>query len=292
MDETLLNMFQQYLYRGDTMKNTTWFFRPGGGARVDQPNHDRPISDSIYLVPRRPLPPEAYAEERYVQNQSEGTSGADAVSQGVEATQKSRDVTAAEINQRVVQGANRWQLEILYKNAVLKRPLMSKIFDLLRQNLTTPRMVRILDDTEGTPIDLRSLLRPIDIIIEDQMQGFTQAEKLQEIDRLVNLSKPDTAFGPWLKAREILIEMLRSTRTLRRNTAKFVKTQEEYDQELQKMGAAPGAGPGAVPNAASPPGALPPGAPGIGPGAPGLGNAAGQAPEGLALSSGSNVEEI
>jgi hypothetical protein len=298
MDETMMNMFQQYLFREGALKDTIWFWRPGGGAPISQARQDRPISDSIYLVPRRPLPPEAYAEERYVQAQSEAVAGADAVSQGTEATSKSRDVTAAEINQRVLQGASRFQLEVLYKELSQKKPILQKVFDLLRMNLTQPRMVRILEDTEGVPFDLTKLERPIDIVVGGSLLDATTTEKLAEIREFIAMSKGDSAFQTWLKVRPMLVELLKNTKTLRRNSAKFVKTEEEHQQEMAQMamaslaaGAAPG---GAAPGQAGPkPPALPPGAGGPGgPGPAGVAGPAGAGAESFAAPAGSSVETI
>ncbi len=299
MDETMLNMFQQYLYREGELRATTWFWRPGGGAAIEQANKDRPISDSIFLVPRRQLPPEAYAEESYTQRQSEATAGADSVSQGVEATTKSRDVTAAEINQRVLQGASRYQLEILYKEACFKKPLLQKIFDLLRQNLTTPRIISILDDQEGEPIDLTKIRRPIDIVVGGSMMESTLQERLEEMRMLLEMGKGDNAYSQYLKPREILVALLKATKTLRRNSARFVKTKEEVQSELQEaqiqMGMAAAGAAGAAPSAApaGAEGAVPPGAQGPGPGAAGLDSPAGASRSAIASSTrGSGIEIV
>jgi len=82
---------------------------------------------------------------------------------------------------------------------------------------------------------------------------------LQEIDRLVNLAQTPV-FAPYLQARQILVEMLKNTRTLSRNTKKFVKTDQMLQQEQQDAAAqqmqAQGGGP-ATPNG-GPASGLPP----------------------------------
>ena len=249
MDETMMNLFQQYLVREGALKGTTWFWRPGGISPVASANQDRPISDSIYLVPRRPLPPEAYQEESYAQQQSEAVTGADSISQGVEATTKSRDVTAAETNQRVMQGATRIQMRLLYTKAATLKPMMQKVFNLLRANLTEAKKVRILDDFEGQQVDLTKLARPIDIMISDPTEAITEAETMAELDRLVNLDKQPN-FSATLKHREISEEIVKTMVTLRRNSSKFVRTEKEMEEQAQKaqaqaamqQGMAPGGG--------------------------------------------------
>jgi len=296
MDETLMNLFQQYLMREGSLGSTQMYWRPGGISTIggSNANPDKPISDSIYLVPRRPMPPEAFRQRSYLQQESEATAGADAVSQGVEATSKSRDVSAAEINQRSLQGASRFQLEVLYKECVAKRPKLQKVFDLLQQNLTQPKLVRILEDTEGEMVDLTQLQRPVDIIIGGSLLEATQAEKMQELEKITNLAKIE-GFAMVMKYREIFEDYIKGSRTLRRTASRYVKTEEEMKREqAQQAVMAIQAAQTAAPDAASPaPLALPPGAEGPGqPGAAGLADAGGSGAESLAVPAGGSVEEI
>jgi hypothetical protein len=249
-DEILLNIFQQYIYREGVLRGAQWFWRPGGSMPLDSTNDERPLSDNIMLIPRRPVMPEAWQEEGYRQQQAEAAAGTDQLSMGLEATQKSRDVAATEIQQRVLQGSTRHELERLYDEFAFKRPLLNMIFDLLRQNLTKPKMLRILDDQEGAEdgsyqmIDLSQLDRPIDIVITGGVLDSSHAEKLAEIRELVNLTG-NPVFMPLLKAREILVAMLKNTSALRRNTKRFVVTPEQQEQMMQQQQAlAMGAGPG------------------------------------------------
>jgi hypothetical protein len=256
MDQTLMNVFTQYLYREGSLPSTTWLFRPGGLAPVKQLDPSRPILDVVAPLPKQQLPPEAYNEELHTQRMSESVSAADSVSQGVEATTKSRDVTAAEVNQRVVQGATRYQLEHLYRAATLKKPMLQKIFDLLQQNLTQPRILRILDDVE-VKVDLQSLNRPIDIVLGDPSTDATMAERLAELDRVIELARPDSPFVSWLQPREILMEMFSSMRALRRSARRLVKSEAEHEQELQRQqllaAQQTGGGTGSTPSMALPP---------------------------------------
>jgi hypothetical protein len=296
MDETLMNLFQQYLMREGSLGSTQMYWRPGGISTIggSNANPDRPISDSIYLVPRRPMPPEAFRQRAYLQQESEATAGADAVSQGVEATSKSRDVSAAEINQRTLQGASRFQLEVLYKECVAKRPKLQKVFDLLQQNLTQPKLVRILEDTDGQMVDLTQLSRPVDIIIGGSLLEATQAEKMQELEKLTNMAKIE-GFAMVMKYREIFEDYVKGSRTLRRTAMRYVKSEEEVKREqAQQAVMAIQAAQGAAPDAASAaPPALPPGAQGPGPpGAAGLADIGGTSAESLTVPAGGSVEEI
>lgn len=244
-DEVMLNIWQQFIYREGTVRNTQLFWVPGGGLAIDHPNPDRPISDHIQIFPRRPVFQEAWQEEGYRQQQAESTAGADAVSQGVEATSKSRDVTAAEINQRILQGSARYQLENLYIEVAFKRPLFGKIFDLLKQNLTSAKSVRVLN--QDIVVDLRSLDRPVDFKIGGGLNEISRAEKKQQAENMVNLAS-NPVFGAYLKPREILLELLSSWG--RKDKSQFVKTDQEVQDAMAKaaaaaqgMGQQPGGGP-------------------------------------------------
>lgn len=249
-DEVLLNIWQQYIYREGALRGAQYLWGPGRGMAIEAGNDDRPITDNFAILPRRPVFQEAWQEESYRQTQQEQTAATDQLSAGLEATNKSRDVSATEVQQRVLQGATRQELERLYDEVAFKKVMLGMVFDLLRQNLTKPKKVRILEDKEGAQdgtyqdIDLTQLDRPVDIVITGGMMDISNAEKLQEIDRLVNLGQ-SPVYGPYLQARQILIEMLKNTRTLARNTRKFVKSDDQMQQEQQAAmeAAAPGAAP-------------------------------------------------
>lgn len=262
-DEILLNIWQQYFYREGSLKGTQMLWRPGGGAAIEAQNDDRPISDHVMIFPRRPVFQEAWQEEGYRQQQAESTAAADPVSQGVEATQKSRDVSATEIQQRVLQGGSRYELERLYDEMSLKKPLLGMVFDLLRQNLTQEKQIRVLDDNEQSEeggfqsVSLKDLDKPIDIVITGSALDASTAERLQEIDRVINLTL-NPVFQPYIEPRQTLIEMLRSTRTLRRNTKKFVKTDQMVQQaQQQALNAQAAGGPQGLGSMAAPAAGLP-----------------------------------
>lgn len=223
-DEVLLNIWQQFIYREGSIRSTQLFWRPGAGMAIDQPNPDRPITDSIWVFPRRPVFQEAWQEEGYRQQQAESTAGADAVSQGVEATSKSRDVSATEIQQRVMQGSSRYQLENLYIEVTLKRPMLYKAFDLHKMNLTSPRSLRVLN--RDITIDLRDLDRTIDFKLGSGLFEITKQERERQADQVVQLAQTPT-FAPYFKPREVLIDLFEVWG--RKNKNRFVKT----DQEVQ-----------------------------------------------------------
>jgi hypothetical protein len=227
-DEVLLGIWQQYIFREGAVKNSQFFFTPGGAMEIEAP-YDRPLSDSVTLLPRKPIMPEAYNEETYRQSQAEAAAGADRVSQGVEATAKSRDVSATEIQQRVLQGASRYQLENLYTEETFKKPLLQKVFDLLRQHMTRSRTVEVLG--EQMQVDLADLERPIDIVVGGGIREYTKVERQQQMQQLIQLSS-NPAYEPYFKKPQLLEELLKDWDW--RDTDRLIRSEDEVKQELQK----------------------------------------------------------
>jgi hypothetical protein len=281
-DEVLLNIWQQYLYREGSLRSSQWFWRPGGGMGIEGPDPDKPVDHDVKMLPRRPVFQEAYTEENYRQTQAEATAGADSVSQGNEATSKSRDVSATEISQRVMQGASRYQLEILYNKVSFQKVLLQKIFDLARANLTRPKILRILEDSEsGGQIDLTQLERPIDIVVGGGVAETTQQERVNELRELKELGE-SPAYGPHVKHNEVVRAIVKASRTLNKNTERFVVPSEEVQRALQAQQqmaqtGAPGQ-PGALPAPPNPEA-------GGGPGSAGLNAPSGESPEAPASAS-------
>lgn len=228
-DEIMLNIWQQFVFREGAVRSSQFVFLPGGAMEVEQDEPNRPISDNIMVLPRRPVMQEAWTEEAARQQQAEAAAAADAVTQGTEATQKSRDVSATEIQQRIMQGASRYQMENLYLAVSFKKPLLGKIYDLIRQNMTTAQTVRVFN--QDVTVDLRNLDRPVDIVIGGGLFEQTKAEKMQEVEKSIQLAESQV-FGPWLKPRDILIEMYRNNFD-RKDPEKFVKSEEEMKNALQ-----------------------------------------------------------
>jgi hypothetical protein len=180
---------------------------------------------------------EAWREEGYRQQQQEATAGADSLSQGIEATQKSRDVSATEVQQRSQQGAARYQAENMYPEVAFKGPLLRKWYDLLRQNQTQPKNIRVLGKMEQ--VDLTMLDRPVDLVIGGGVREHTKAEQASEVRELVELSN-SPKFGPWIKPRGILKQLLETWG--RKNTDAVIYADEgEIAEANQAMaGTVPG----------------------------------------------------
>lgn len=288
-DEVLLNIWQQFVFREGAVRSSQFLFVPGGAMEIEQAEANRPISDNIMVLPRRPVYTEAWTEEAGRQKQAEDVAAADPVSQGNEATQKSRDVSATEIQQRVLQGASRYQMENLYQEVAFKKPLLGKLFDLLRQNLTTPQALRIMN--QDVTVDLRNLDRPIDIVVGGGLMEMTKAEKMKEIEASIQLAQVPI-FEQWLKPREILTEMYRNNYD-RKDPGRFVKTEDEHASDQAQLQAAQMGQQLGTPTATQgEPGAATAEGAGGAPGASGLAGAFGQGAAPPSGESGTVVEDI
>jgi hypothetical protein len=280
-DEILLNIWQQFAVREGSLRSSQFIHRPGGIMSFESANPDRPLTDNFAVIPRRPVFNEAWREEGYRQQQQEATAGADSLSQGVEATQKSRDVSATEVQQRSQQGASRYQAENMYLEVALKGPLLRKWYDLLRQNQTQPKNIRVLGKMES--VDLTMLDRPVDLVIGGGVREHTKAEQASEVRELVELSN-SPKYGPWIKPRGVLKQLFESWG--RKNTDAVIYADEgEIAQANQAMaGTVPGmpGAPGGSPGAPLPAGEAP-----IGPPSPQTGGGGAPSGQGGSKPSGS-----
>ena len=290
-DEVLLNLFQQFIVRRDSILSTELFFAPGGFLEIDA-EPGQPLRDFFERLDRRPVFGEAWTEEGYKQAQQEAVAGADAISQGVEATQKSRDVTASEIRQRVMQGAARWQLAMLERDVTWKSQMLTSAWETLRQNITEPEVIRIIGEdgtTEKFMMGWPDLQQPIDIVVGSGLYEISTAEKKQALAELIQLAA-NPVFATALNPQAVLEQWF--TANGFKNPKRLLKSAETAlnDQITQQLGmagaeAVPGAlqGMGEAPGGAEAPSLAPPS------GAP---NGSPAQPAPPATSPGDMVEEL
>lgn len=267
-DEILLNIFQQHMSKQGSVISNQFFFEPGGMLEIIDDGSGTPIDRYVTTLPRRPVFTEAWTEEQYRQSQAEACVGADAISSGVEATQKSREVTAAEIGTRERGASSRVTLAVTYDELMTKRPILLKVFDLLRLNLTTARSIRVLN--RDITVDLRDLESPIDIKVGGGIFQIARAERASQVTHLIELAQIP-AFAPYFKPAALLQEVLKNDDW--KDPHRFIRT----DEELAAQGAPPSAA-GGQPGVAIPTG-----------GPPGLG---GTSPEPTPPQPGPMVEDI
>lgn len=232
-DEVLLGVHQQYAFREGAIKSNEMLWEPGGGLEITQDDPNRPISDSVILFPRRAMLQDVYSEETYRQTQAESIAMADAISQGVEATSKSRDVPATEVQQRVAGAKTRWQLNQLEDEDATKLQILRMQFDLLKQNLTQAELIRVFD--QDVWVDWESLELPVDVRVDNALSAISSAERVTQLTTLSNLAALPI-FAQVMKPSDIMTELLRDWQWKQPN--RFVKSAQEIQLEQQQQQAA------------------------------------------------------
>lgn len=233
-DETALNIWHQYVFRAGAITQDKYFFSPGGALEVELTDPSAPLNAAVMLLPTRPMLPEAYNESMESQQQAEAIMGVDAISQGMEASGKSRDVSAEEIKARVLAGSQRRQLNNIYLSLKFKKAFLTKTFRLLQQNLTQP--FTIFDSTgKEKQVTLLDIQEPVDFVVGSGIYEKTQEERLADTaEWLAMLANPLLAAE--LKPRSILIDHSRNKGI--RDPFRFIKTDEEKQIEQQQQMAA------------------------------------------------------
>lgn len=228
-DEILLNVYQHFIARADVVKSLRFTLSPGGVTpiAVDPSLGDQPLDKLFSPLARRPVFQEAYTEDGYRQQQAEAAAGADALSMGVEATQKSRDVTAQEVSTRTMQGQARTQLNIIEAEVNFKKTILEMAFDLIKQNLTQEEQVRIVGPdgvTQVKQVSVQDLERPFDIQVGGGLYEQTMVRNAGAIQELLALtSQPN--FAQALNPQEVIAEWLKARGF--KNPRRFLVSQEK-----------------------------------------------------------------
>ncbi len=231
MDETALGVFGQFAHRENMIIGSNeQFLTPGGHITIkSHGDPNRPLKADFDMIHRAPILQDAVREAAYSQQEGEAAAAADPVSQGVEATQKSRDVTKAEIDARMVQGSGRYQLENLYFETGRKKRLLYKAWGLIQTNLTTPRSIMV----NGQPVvvDLSMLQRAVNIRIGGGLHEVSRDAQLQEIAMWGNLAEK-AVFQPYIDPIPILQDLASMQR--RQSSRRYIKAPPQVAQEGQE----------------------------------------------------------
>lgn len=209
MDEVMLGIFQQFLTRTGLALPANQFLKPGGHMTIPDPlgglgGQSRPLGEDFLLLQRRPVMPEAYNEEQVAQQQAEIAIAADQLFQGAQATDKSRDVPAAEISARITQGNGRHQLIRLYNDSVFTKPLLHKLWDELRANLGPDSTMQVRVKGRSEPVDALQLERNVNFRVGGGVFELTHQNRAsEELPVLMALTNSPT-FAPLLEPRKVL----------------------------------------------------------------------------------------
>jgi hypothetical protein len=241
LDEVFLGVWQQYLFRKDSVvSDNQLLMQPGGAIEVHtEPNQN--VGDAFEVLERRPLLPEAYKEDEFRQLQAEHAAAASDIMQGVSGNDRQ---TATEVERRLQQGNARHVLQSLWFDNTVKKELLERTWKWLQMRLTTKKKVRMVGE-EYTEVDLTQIQIPVDIVVGGGLFALSKDTRVAMDQELVQLAA-SPAFAMWMKPGPVLRRLLMDRGW--KNPDAFVKTDKEVmlEQMLAAMadqGQAGGAAP-------------------------------------------------
>jgi len=220
LDEVFLGVWQQYVYKANSVvSDNSLLFQPGGAIEV-QPEQGQGIRDTFALLERRPVLPDAWTEDQYRQVQAEHAAAASDIMQGVSAQERQ---TATEVERRVQQGNARHMLYTMWNDYTCKKELLTRTWRWLQMRMPAPRIVRTVGE-EYAMVDISQIQIPIDIVVGGGMFALSKETRLQMDQELVQLST-NPAFAMYLRPEQILRRLLMDRGW--KDPDKYIKTQEE-----------------------------------------------------------------
>ncbi|GAF94191.1 unnamed protein product, partial [marine sediment metagenome] len=163
LDEVFLGVWQQYIYRADSVVSDNQLLMQPGGAIEVAPEQGQSINDTFAVLPRKPVMPDAWNEDQYRQTQAEHAAAATDIMQGVSASDRQ---TATEVERRLQQGNARHTLYSMWNSFTVKKEMLTRTWRWLQMRMTVPRIVRTVG-TEYATVDISQIQVPVDIIVAD-----------------------------------------------------------------------------------------------------------------------------
>lgn len=226
LDEVFLGIWQQYLYKADAVVSDNQFLLQPGGVIEVRPDQGERVSDVFSTLERKPVLPDAWAEDQYRQTQAEHAAAASDIMQGVGAQDRQ---TATEVERKIQQGNARHMLYTMWNDYTVKKELLERTWKWLQMRMSTPRLVRTVGE-EFAAVDLAEIQIPIDIIVSGGMFALSKETRLQMDQELVALAG-NPSFAPYLRPEEILRKLMEDRGW--KNPEKYIRTEEEV--MLQQM---------------------------------------------------------
>lgn len=232
LDEVYLGIWQQYLYRSNSVVSDNQLLMQPGGAIQVTPEQGSSIADTFMVLPRKPVMPDAYNEDQYRQLQAEHAAAASDIMQGVSASDRQ---TATEVERRLQQGNARHMLQVMWNDYTVKKELLTRTWRWLQMRLTAPRLVRMVGE-EFTGVDLTMIQIPVNIIVAGGMFALSKEARIQMDQELIALSS-SPIFAPYMRPDAILRRLLLDRGW--KNPENFIKTQQEVmlEQYMAQMAA-------------------------------------------------------
>lgn len=224
MDEVVLGIWQQYVANRNAISSTQLSFNPGGVIMVDTAQD---VRTAFAVLERRPVLPEAYREEAVALDRIQRTTGATAIQQGAQSSDRE---TATSVGARVQLGSERFRLAVMWQNMTFKRQLLKRMFALYQRHLPPDRLVRIVGTDFQVPIDITMLQDDVDIDIDADIYDVDGPLKQQTLAQLMQAAAVPP-FAQWLRPEVLLRDTIETT--MNKDGRKYVKSQEEVSAEMQ-----------------------------------------------------------
>ncbi len=220
LDEVFLGVWQQYLYRANSVVSDNQLLMQPGGAIEVTPEQGQSIDETFMVLPRKPVNPEAYNEDQYRQVQAEHAAAASDIMQGV--SQGDRQ-TATEVERRVQQGNARHMLYTMWNDFTVKKELLERTWKWLQMRMTRPRIIRTIGEEYAT-VDITQIQIPIDIVVGGGLFALSKETRLQMDQELIQLAA-SPVFAPFIKPAAVLRRLMEDRGW--QNPDRFIKTEEE-----------------------------------------------------------------
>jgi hypothetical protein len=234
LDEVYLGIWQQYLYRANSVVSDSQLLMQPGGAIQVAVEQGQSIAETFMVLPRKPVMPDAYNEDQYRQMQSEHAAAASDIMQGVSASDRQ---TATEVERRLQQGNARHMLQVMWNDYTVKKELLTRVWRWLQMRLTAPKLIKTVGE-EYAAVDLAQIQIPINIVVAGGMFALSKETRLQMDQELVQLAS-SPMFAMYMRPDAILKRLLQDRGW--KNPEAFIKTQQEL--MLEQLAAQYGMGP-------------------------------------------------
>lgn len=224
MDEVVLGIWQQYVANQNAVKTNQMQLGPGGVIMVDTAAD---VRTAFAVLERRPVLPEGYREEAVSMDRIQRITGATAIQQGAQASDRE---TATSVGARVQLGSERFRLAVMWQNMTFKRQLLKRMFALYQNNLPPDRLVRIVGTDYQVPIDISMLQDDVDIDIDADIYDVDGPLKQQALAQLMQAAAVPP-YDRWLRPEVVLRDAVEAS--LNKDGRKYVKSAEEVAAEAQ-----------------------------------------------------------
>lgn len=229
LDEVFLGVWQQYVFRKNSVvSDNALLMQPGGAIEVN-PEPNQGINDTFAILPRKDMLPSVWHEDTWRQTQAEHAASATDIMQGVGGD---RAETATGTERKLQQGNARHMLQVMYNDYTVKKQLLSRTWKWLQMRQTQPKIVRTQGE-QWAEITLMDLQEGVDITVGGGLHQLSKQARVQMDQELLEFLR-----DPELRVNFKIIPTLRKWMVDRgwKDPESYLKTEEEISKELYQEG--------------------------------------------------------